>query len=142
MRESGKTTQSSEEEMKRHVDNDVCAINWEGNPECGEEMTDLPWNPVEELLTMPEGSRSSVEEANTALSSMLMGLGAAGTIATLILFVKQEVALNRQQSRKVLSLAVALVLAFSFHARVHTCQQSRQVRSSTTYQRCVSSRSM
>merc|ERR1719468_1130788 len=111
--ESGKTTQSSEEEMKMHVDNDVCAMSWEGNPECGEEMIDLPWNPVEELLTVPEGGRPHAEQGKTAVSVMLMGLGAIGIIATVVLFVKQEIVLNRRQCRKVLSLAATLVLAVS-----------------------------
>jgi len=60
MRDSGHTSaQTSEEDRKRVVENDVCAVNWEGKVECGEETTDLPWNLAEELITGVQQPRSS-----------------------------------------------------------------------------------
>jgi len=52
LRESGHSSeQSSEEEMRKHVEADVCAVNWQGKVECEQESSELPWNPAEELLT-------------------------------------------------------------------------------------------
>jgi len=60
MRESGSSTQESEEEIHAHILNDACAINWEGNPECGQEETEIPWSPIEELLSVPHPAASPV----------------------------------------------------------------------------------
>jgi hypothetical protein len=43
----------SEKEMQAYVDNDTCAIGWEGKVECAQENVDLPWSMTEELLSSP-----------------------------------------------------------------------------------------
>lgn len=109
MKESGMTTQSSEEEMQKHVDGDVCAINWEGNPACGDEVTDLPWNPVEELLAIP--SRAQAPDVSMTVPIMLLGLGIAGLLITAMLLSKQNGGSLEVQQKKMLSLMAMVVVA-------------------------------
>merc|ERR1719410_291711 len=106
MKESGQTTQSSEEEMQRHVDADVCAINWQGNPECGDEVTDLPWNPVEELLTIP----THPSEHSSFVPFVMMGLGFAGLVVTAMRLLKQN-GVSEDRQKKLLSFMALSVLA-------------------------------
>merc|ERR1719468_1358521 len=51
MRDSGTAMQTSEEERKKQVDSDVCSVGFDGKIECGDEDTELPWSPGEELMT-------------------------------------------------------------------------------------------
>merc|ERR1719401_241477 len=51
MAQTGEATQeASPDEMRRHVEADVCAVDSTGSAECGEESIDLPWSMTEELL--------------------------------------------------------------------------------------------
>lgn len=43
--------QASEEEMRQHIEDDVCAVNWEGRIECAHEVLDLPWSMTEEMIS-------------------------------------------------------------------------------------------
>jgi len=61
---SGKDeTKATDEEMRKTVEADTCAVNPEGKVECADESTELPWNPTEELLTYStHGERGSIEK--------------------------------------------------------------------------------
>merc|ERR1719468_396831 len=51
MRGRGTGMQTSEEDRKKQVDSDVCSVGADGKIECGDEDIELPWSPVEELMT-------------------------------------------------------------------------------------------
>jgi len=46
----GGETEASESEMQKHLDNDMCAVNWQGRADCEEESTELPWIMKERLI--------------------------------------------------------------------------------------------
>lgn len=51
MRDTGNSMQISEEDRKKQVESDTCTVGFDGKLECGEEDVELPWSPVEELMT-------------------------------------------------------------------------------------------
>jgi len=50
-RESGSSSQTSEEERLKLVERDVCLVGADGHIDCGEESAELPWSVAEELLS-------------------------------------------------------------------------------------------
>lgn len=93
MRDSGKISTESEEEMHSRIQNDVCAINWEGNPECGQEETEIPWSPVEELLSGPshEGTAPVIAEHQDQEADAAKLLSGAFAIVCLLAVVASSV---------------------------------------------------
>jgi len=77
MSESGQASHASDEEMHERIQNDVCAIDPAGSPECGEEEMELPWNPIEELLSAPhttqmtDGSDGSIDDYFVASCALI-----------------------------------------------------------------------
>merc|ERR1740121_3185533 len=49
-RESGSSTQASEEERQQVLQGSACVVNEDGQVDCGEEDAELPWSSAEELL--------------------------------------------------------------------------------------------
>lgn len=49
--DAGNSVQTSDEERKKQVESDVCSVGVDGKIECGDEDLELPWSPVEELMT-------------------------------------------------------------------------------------------
>jgi len=68
------------QEMRKHVEADTCAVDWEGKVECAGETVELPWNPQEKLLSSnkAQGSKGSMPSIlcvillGTALSALLV----------------------------------------------------------------------
>merc|ERR1719343_1214669 len=86
MRGSGQTVHVSEEEMHELIQNDVCARDWEGNPDCDQEDTDLPWSPVEELLTAPQrGEENDDASIGTLVQEAVVVFGFVGGAFTVLL---------------------------------------------------------
>merc|ERR1719343_1245028 len=69
MRETGNTeTDASAEEMQAQVDSDTCAIDAQGQVECGDQgAMDLPWNSKEQLLTWSSKDTRVDERRTSAL---------------------------------------------------------------------------
>lgn len=82
LRDSGHATeQTSDEERQRIMDGDVCAVNWEGKVECGEEPIDLPWDLAEELISGPEQPQSSGSSfVLTCIGVVVVGVFAVVTV--------------------------------------------------------------
>jgi len=73
--------QASEAEMKKHVEADTCAVNWEGKIDCGEESKELPWSMSEHLLSaaLPVAGSSAEEKAAASDATAARGRTARST---------------------------------------------------------------
>jgi len=106
MKESGSTTQETEEQMHERIEKDVCALNWEGNPECGEEETEIPWSPVEELLSAPHRDEQRHQQADSKADLVTV---AAGVFALISLTAAAVLA---KQAKLLQGKRLSLVLVF------------------------------
>merc|ERR1719401_3196960 len=85
MREHGhEGSPASDEEMQQVVASDVCAVDWEGKPECGEETDELPWSDEEQLFAVAQpAARSS--EGRCLISQVASSCAALGTLVMALL---------------------------------------------------------
>jgi len=112
MKESGSTTQESEEQMHQRIENDVCALNWEGNPDCGQEETEIPWSPVEELLSAPKQVQPQ-QQVNSQIDfvTVMSGVFALVSLTAAAVLAKQAKLL---QGKRLSVVLVCGLFAFSY----------------------------
>jgi hypothetical protein len=91
MRDSGGSIEISPHEIQKRIENDVCAIDWEGKPECGEQTEELPWSFTEELL------HNERTDTNSEVV-VLMGCGLSSLILALLL-IQRRGGLNHTTGR-------------------------------------------
>merc|ERR1719401_819560 len=87
MRENGyEDSPASDEEMRQVVASDVCAVDREGKPECGEETDELPWSDEEQLFAVAQpAARSS--EGRCLISQVASSCAAFGTLVMALLIL-------------------------------------------------------
>merc|ERR1719476_81266 len=120
LRDSGSASETSDEERQRVVEGDVCAVNWEGKVECGDEETDLPWSLAEELLTGPEEAHdadaATCAPCAAALLLLVAALAALAAARHQGHASVQELVASVRSSKSASVLAVLLLITVAFLA--------------------------
>jgi len=114
--ETGKGSQADSDEMRQHVEADVCAINWEGKPECGDETVDLPWSMKEELITTrPEGKSMKIDKSGSLLFKVFGAacLVLAGLVLRPLIDAKLHHTAGDPRLRVILAILLSATSAYS-----------------------------
>lgn len=108
--------QATEAEMRKHVEADSCAVDWQGKMDCGEESTALPWNPTEELLSFDASfpnSRHNTQSSRGGQVGFMMA-GVLGVCAFVVMMLSRSK--RGALSKKLAVLAFLLMTSAAYCA--------------------------